>query len=350
MRWELNRLALAITSMVALAFLVPLIYATGKIAHDRAIGDARQQAAAMVAALAVNSDPQLLTSAVASTVAGSAGRLAVHLPGIAPVGHTHVTGAEVAQANLYRRPVTAKAAGGLVYLQPSVLSDGRSVVIEVFVTDDEMRRGVWPAWFALGALAIVLVAGSVLFADRRFDTPSGKIELYSSTVAGFGYDECPGYPVFLAPRTTAYTINLICNQPSTRLHSQLDMGGFSQSAKRSGREPVRLHPADAAARGIADGDVVRLHNDHGSVLAGAVLSDDCRPGVAQLSTGAWWDASAPEVATCVHGNPNALTADIGTSRLAQGCTGQVSRVEIVRFDGPLPPVKAYDPPVGSYPI
>jgi signal transduction histidine kinase len=165
-RWELNRLALAITSMVALAFLVPLIYATGKIAHDRAIGDARQQAAAMVAALAVNADPQLLTSAVASTVAGSAGRLAVHLPGIAPVGHSHVTDAEVAQANLYRRPVTADAAGGLVYLQPSVLSDGRSVVIEVFVPDEEMRRGVWPAWLALGALAIVLVAGSVLFADR----------------------------------------------------------------------------------------------------------------------------------------------------------------------------------------
>ncbi|MGK5678163.1 molybdopterin-dependent oxidoreductase [Actinoplanes sp. URMC 104] len=192
---------------------------------------------------------------------------------------------------------------------------------------------------------------TVLFADfrdgRPLDTPSGRIELFSSTVAGFGYEECPGHPVFLAPREDAYALVLICNQPGTRLHSQLDMGGFSQAAKRSGREPVRLHPADAAARGIADGDVVRLHNDHGSVLAGAVLSEDCMPGVAQLSTGAWWDASAPSVATCVHGNPNALTADIGTSRLAQGCTGQVTRVEITRFEGSPPPVKAYDPPVGS---
>nr|BFE67437.1 hypothetical protein GCM10020092_007380 [Actinoplanes digitatis] len=143
MRWELNRLALAITSMVALAFLVPLTFATRQIAHDRAIGDARQQAAAMVAALAVDADPQLLTSAVASTAAGEAGRLAVHLPGIAPVGATHVTGADVASANRYRRPVTAAAAGGIAYLQPSVLSDGRAVVIEVFVPDDEMTRGVW---------------------------------------------------------------------------------------------------------------------------------------------------------------------------------------------------------------
>ncbi len=166
MRRELNRLALAITSMVALAFLVPLIVATRQIAHDRAIADARQQAAAIVAALAVDADPQLLTSAVASTVAGSAGRLAVHLPGIAPVGASHVSGFDVAAATEYRRPVTAETTGGLAYLQPSVLSDGRAVVIEVYVPDDEMRRGVWPAWLALGALAIVLVAGSVLLADR----------------------------------------------------------------------------------------------------------------------------------------------------------------------------------------
>nr|WP_305027608.1 HAMP domain-containing sensor histidine kinase [Actinoplanes sp. ATCC 53533] len=166
MRWELNRLALAITSMVALAFLVPLTFATRQIAHDRAIGDARQQAAAMVAALAVDADPKLLTSAVASTVAGSAGRLAVHLPGIEPVGTTHVTGADVASATAYRRPVTATATGGVAYLQPSVLSDGRAVVIEVYVPDEETRRGVWAAWFALGGLAIVLVAGSVLVADR----------------------------------------------------------------------------------------------------------------------------------------------------------------------------------------
>jgi len=165
-RWELNRLALAITSMVALAFLVPLTVATRQIAHDRAIGDARQQAAAMVAALAVDADPKLLNGAVASTVAGSAGRLAVHLPGIAPVGATHVTGADVASATAYRRPVTAAAAGGVAYLQPSVLSDGRAVVIEVYVTDEEMQRGVWPAWFALGGLALTLVAGSVLVADR----------------------------------------------------------------------------------------------------------------------------------------------------------------------------------------
>jgi signal transduction histidine kinase len=165
-RRALNWLALAITAMVALAFLVPLILATRQIAHDRAIGEARQQASAMVAALAVQSDPQLLTVAVASTAAGSAGRLALHLPGAAPIGTTHVDAADVSLADRLRRPMTAGATGGVAYLQPSVLSNGRSVVIEVFVPDAEMRRGVGAAWLALIGLAVVLVAASLLLADR----------------------------------------------------------------------------------------------------------------------------------------------------------------------------------------
>ena len=52
---------------------------------------------------------------------------------------------------------------------------------------------------------------------------------------------------------------------------------------------MRIHPDDAAARGIADGDVVRVFNDRGACLAGAVLDEALRPGVAQLSTGAWYD-------------------------------------------------------------
>ena len=94
MRWALNRLALAITSMVALAFLVPLAVVTRQIAQDRAIGDARQQAAAMVTVLGVDADPTLLTNAVASTAAGSAGRLAVHLPDVAPIGVAHAAGGD----------------------------------------------------------------------------------------------------------------------------------------------------------------------------------------------------------------------------------------------------------------
>ncbi|MEU5025853.1 molybdopterin-dependent oxidoreductase [Streptomyces milbemycinicus] len=192
-----------------------------------------------------------------------------------------------------------------------------------------------------------------LYADFRADpdarplpTPSGRIELYSRTIASYGYDDCPGHPTWLPPAPedgAGYPLHLIANNPAARLHSQLDHGALSAASKVAGREPVRLHPADAAARGLRPGDVARVRSAVGSLLAGVVISDALRPGVAQLATGAWFDPSAPEVATCVHGNPNALTRDIGTSRLAQGCTGQLARVEVEPYDGPAPP-----PPVHAH--
>ncbi|MBX5050067.1 molybdopterin guanine dinucleotide-containing S/N-oxide reductase [Rhizobium lentis] len=180
-------------------------------------------------------------------------------------------------------------------------------------------------------------------------TPSGKIEIFSQTIESFGYDDCRGHPQWYPARTEAgadqdHPFHLICNQPHSRLHSQLDYGDFSRSTKIKGREPVRINPADAAERGIADGDIVRLFNSRGSCLAAAVMSEDVRSGVLQLATGAWFEPDDPAAdrAMCIHGNPNILTRDIGTSQLAQASTGQLTRVQIERFDGEPPPVRIFE--------
>ncbi|WP_456309053.1 molybdopterin-dependent oxidoreductase [Serratia proteamaculans] len=179
-------------------------------------------------------------------------------------------------------------------------------------------------------------------------TPSGKIELFSSTVAGFGYAECPGHPFWLAPEADdpRWPLHLLSSQPRTRLHSQYDHGKISQQTKIAGREPLWLHPQDAAQRGLSEGDIVNVFNARGSLLAGVHLSDGIRPGVVQMSTGAWYDPINTRDAQPLdkHGNPNVLTDDRGSSRLGQGCTAQSCRVEIVRFDAPLPPITAWDPP------
>ena len=183
----------------------------------------------------------------------------------------------------------------------------------------------------------------------RLKTPSGRIELASEVIAGFGYDDCPGHPTWIEPDhgdDEVFPMHLIANQPSTRLHGQLDVGAFSLASKIQGREPILINPADAAARGIADGDVVRVFNSRGACLAGAVLSTAVRPGVTQLATGAWYDPMQLDDGTtlCVHGNPNAVTEDRPTSRLSQGCAGQQARVQIERFVGTVPPIRAHDPP------
>jgi biotin/methionine sulfoxide reductase len=204
------------------------------------------------------------------------------------------------------------------------------------------------------------VGEQVLFAEFRDDpgahplrTPSGRIELHSETVASFGYDDAPGHAAWLepaewlgSPRAERFPLHLIANNPARRLHSQLDHGDHSQAAKVQGREPIRMHPGDAAARGVADGDVVRVFNDRGACLAGAVLDEALLPGVVQLSTGAWYDPvdAAQDAPLCVHGNVNVLTPDAGTSRLAQGCIGQHVLVEIAPHEGGLPPIRAYDTP------
>ncbi|WP_245154324.1 molybdopterin-dependent oxidoreductase [Rhodococcus sp. 1R11] len=185
-------------------------------------------------------------------------------------------------------------------------------------------------------------------------TPSGKIEIFSATVAGFDYEDCRGHPMWFEPqewlggsRAEQFPLHLIANQPRTRLHSQLDHGAVSRNSKVQGREPIRMHPSAAEARGVSDGDVVRVFNDRGSCLAGVVVDDGMLESVVQLSTGAWYDPldRADPGSMCVHGSVNVLTADVGSSSLSRGCTGQHVLVEIERYDAPLPPITAFDPPV-----
>jgi len=142
-----------------------------------------------------------------------------------------------------------------------------------------------------------------VFSDFRVDpdlhplqTPSGRIELYSATIASYGLRDVPGHAAWIeptqwwrSPQATTYDLHLLCNQPSHRLHSQQDMGAASRSTKVGGREPIRLHPADAAVRGLRDGDVARVRSAQGTLLAGVVVTGAMSPGVAQMHTGAWCD-------------------------------------------------------------
>jgi biotin/methionine sulfoxide reductase len=142
---------------------------------------------------------------------------------------------------------------------------------------------------------------------------------------------------------------MLSHQPKTRLHGQLDSAELSRSAKISGREPVHIHPDDAARRGIADGMVVRVFNDRGATLAGAVVTADVMPGVIRLATGAWYDPADPATPGSLdkHGNPNVLTADRPTSAVSQAPTAHSTLVDVEPYRGALPEVTAFDPPVAD---
>jgi biotin/methionine sulfoxide reductase len=203
----------------------------------------------------------------------------------------------------------------------------------------------------------------VLFDQFRSDpivnplaTPSGRIEIFSERIASFKYDDCRGHPAWLEPaewlgseKASDYPLHLLTTQPETRLHGQMDMGRVSLRSKIKGREPIRINARDAAAREIQAGDIVRVFNDRGVLLAGAVVTDEIRPGVAQLATGAWFDPVEPGNPGSLdkHGNANVLTLDRGTSRLAQGSSAQTTLVQIERFADEPPAITAFEPPIIS---
>lgn len=196
---------------------------------------------------------------------------------------------------------------------------------------------------------------SEFFCDPKncaLGTPSGKIELFSKTVDSFGYDDCPGHPTWLEPnewlgaQQKVFPLHLVSNQPRTKLHSQLDNGKLSQSIKISGHEPIELNPYDALARGIEDGDIVRVFNHRGACICGAFVTEDVMQGVVIISTGSWYDPEEPAniKSMCKHGNPNVLSPDIGTSKLAQGPAAHTCLVDVELYEGPPLIITAYEPP------
>ncbi|MFZ7305003.1 trimethylamine-N-oxide reductase TorA [Avibacterium avium] len=187
-------------------------------------------------------------------------------------------------------------------------------------------------------------------------TPSGKIEIYSDVVAKMNYDDCKGYPSWMEPaefagNTTAEApLALVTPHPYYRLHSQLAHTSLRQKYAVNDREPVLIHKDDAATRGIVDGDIVRIFNSRGQVLAGAVVTDGIIKGTVALHEGAWYDPAdlgQSDKPLCKNGCPNVLTRDEGTSKLAQGNSPNTCIVQVEKFTGEAPAVTVFKQPKQS---
>lgn len=184
-------------------------------------------------------------------------------------------------------------------------------------------------------------------------TPSGKIEIYSDTIAKMNYDDCKGYASWIVPEEYAGNVTaeeplaLVTPHPYYRLHSQLAHTSLRQKYAVNDREPVLIHTEDAKARGIANGDIVRLFNKRGQVLAGAIVTDGIIQGTVALREGAWYDPldlGVSEKPLCKNGCPNVLTRDEGTSKLAQGNSPNTCILQVEKFTGEAPEVTVFKQP------
>ncbi|MER5809381.1 HAMP domain-containing sensor histidine kinase [Streptomyces sp. NPDC002033] len=164
MRRSLAGVALAVTSMVALSFLIPLGALVMSLVKEQGVTAAQQRGAAMAPVLALTTDPDALRESAAGLDA--ADHLVVHLPGAGPLGRSKAPAALLERAQRGRESISQAVPGGWVCLQPVVLPGDKVAVIENFVPEAELTRGVAESWAVMCFLAVGLIAGSVLVADR----------------------------------------------------------------------------------------------------------------------------------------------------------------------------------------
>ena len=146
-----------------------------------------------------------------------------------------------------------------------------------------------------GPIRLNVPADYAPFAQGRFGTPSGLCELYSPGEAAAGRDPLPHYqPPHEDPQTrpelaARYPLQMVCPpEPSFLNSSFVNVDVLRATA---GEPTVQIHPADARARRIVDGQLVSVFNDRGRFRARAVVGETVRPGVV-VSFGVWWNRYA----------------------------------------------------------
>ncbi|MEV7077026.1 HAMP domain-containing sensor histidine kinase [Streptomyces sp. NPDC093516] len=169
MRWALVKVSLAVTTMVVLAFAVPLGLVIREMARDRAFSNAEREAAAVAPALSITTDRDQLERVVAA--AGSDAGMAVHIPAgegqrALELGRQRAADQDIAAVRRLGRASTTGVPGGSTLLQPVALSTGEIAVVEVYVPESEVTNGVGTAWAVLAGVGLALVVGSVAVADR----------------------------------------------------------------------------------------------------------------------------------------------------------------------------------------
>jgi len=129
--------------------------------------------------------------------------------------------------------------------------------------------------------------------NHPFNTPSGKIEIYSEEIASWGKPDLPPIPKYIEtwespndPLAEKYPLQLITTHPLKRAHSQFDNTPW---LKELYAQAVTINTADAQSRGIRDGDLVYVYNDRGKMAIPAEVTERIMLGVVDIPEGAWYN-------------------------------------------------------------
>ncbi|MFI7300804.1 ATP-binding protein [Streptomyces sp. NPDC050121] len=296
MRWALVKVCLAVTTMVVVAFAVPLGLVIKEMARDRAFSNAEREAAVVVPALSITTDRDQLERVVAS--AGSDDGMAVHLPAsdgrvAVDLGRQRAADPDIAAVRKLGRVSTAEVPGGSALLQPVALSLG-TAVIEVYVPESEVSNGVGTAWAVLAAVGVALVVGSVAVADRlgvRMVQPARRLvegahELGEGKLGARVPEEGPD-----ELRLAAVAFNAMADQVVQLLANERELAADLSHRLRTPLTVLRLNAAslgDSPAAEQTRTAVAQLEREVDTIIRTA---REAKPQTTALGPGAGCDAA-----------------------------------------------------------
>lgn len=210
--------------------------------------------------------------------------------------------------------------------EPALYHSDEEVARAALRWDDPTLDSDWETLKREGWLKLKLPDAP--FANGGFRTPSGKCEFYSPRLEQMGMDPVPDYlPPFesaeSAPELAArYPLAMI--SPPARHFLNSTFVNVDSLRTTEGEPHLDMHPSDADARGIAEGDVVRIFNDRGSMQALARITDRARAGLV-VGLSIWWKKLSPDGRNANEVTSQALT-DLGNSATFYDCLVEVERI------------------------
>jgi signal transduction histidine kinase len=301
MRRRLVAVALATTSLVAVAFAVPLALLARNVARDRALTTAERDVAALAPVLALTTDPDLIGAAITRTDTGAAGRITVWTAATRVGDPAPVEQAQYDLARLQRLSFSTRGKAETVLFQPVVTGTGDVAVVRARLPDAELHRGVRSAWAALAAVAVGLVAAAVLIADalgRSVTRPANRV---AAVARRLGHGELDvradqGGPPEIAD--VAQALNFLAERIEVLLVAERERVADLSHRLRTPLTALRLEAEAADLPGLTAG-VDRLHQAVTDLIGEArrpltSTPPTCDIGAVARERAEYWGALAAE--------------------------------------------------------
>jgi len=215
--------------------------------------------------------------------------------------------------------------------EPCFAESDESMAANAFVASHPRMAGIdWTTLKTQGWQRLNVPSPYAPFAEGNFPTPSGKCEFYSESLRLQGLDPLPTYT---PPRESvasdpalARRFPLAMLSPPARNALNSSFGGLPVFLETEKTPWLDIDVEDAAARGIGDGDKVRVYNDRGAFVVTARITDRTRPGVV-VAPSIWWRKLSPDGTNANMVTGQALT-DMGRAATFYDVLVEVARVDV----------------------